>query len=182
MIPAINSITNPSMIIVMDKTATQEMIDRVLGVINEHELKSEPMYGTTRTAIGVLGDKARLEEGKILRLPGVKEILIVSKPYKQVSREYHPDDSLVTVGDVVFGDDTPVIIAGPCGVESEDQIYTIAKGVKERGGHMLRGGAFKPRTSPYSFQGLGEAGLKLMKEAGDAFGLPIVSRSEEHTS
>jgi len=175
MIPAINSITNPSMIIVMDKTATQEMVDRVLGVINEHELKSEPMYGTTRTAIGVLGDKARLEEGKILRLPGVKEILIVSKPYKQVSREYHPDDSLVTVGDVVFGDDTPVIIAGPCGVESEDQIYTIAKGVKERGGHMLRGGAFKPRTSPYSFQGLGEAGLKLMKEAGDAFGLPIVS-------
>ncbi|MBN2087943.1 3-deoxy-7-phosphoheptulonate synthase [Candidatus Peregrinibacteria bacterium] len=164
------------MIIVMDKNASQEMVDHVLKVVKEHDLKPEPMYGTQRVAIGVLGEKSKLDEGKISRLPGVKEILIVSKPYKRVSREYQPESSQVKINDdVIFGGGKPVIIAGPCGIESEEQFRTIAQGVKKLGANMLRGGAFKPRTSPYSFQGMGEEGLKLMKKIGDEVGLPIVS-------
>ncbi|MCK5604066.1 3-deoxy-7-phosphoheptulonate synthase, partial [Candidatus Pacearchaeota archaeon] len=146
----------------MSKDATREMTDHVLHVIEEHDLKGEAMFGTQRTAIGVIGDKQKLNEGQVVRLPGVKEILLVSKPYKKVSREYKPEDSIVEVGSVKFGTNKPVIIAGPCGVESEEQIMTIAKGVKEMGAEMLRGGAFKPRTSPYSFQGMQEEGLKLL--------------------
>ncbi|MBU0577203.1 3-deoxy-7-phosphoheptulonate synthase [Patescibacteria group bacterium] len=171
------------MIIVMDKSATKEMVDHVLNIVKEHDLKPEPMYGTTRTAIGVIGDKTKLDEGQVIRLPGVKEILLVSKPYKRVSREYQPENTLVKINDdIVFGGKKAVIIAGPCGVESEEQIRTIAKGVKKLGAQMLRGGAFKPRTSPYSFQGMGVDGLKLMKEVGDEVGLPIVSEciSTEH--
>ena len=160
----------------MEKNATQEMVDHVLHIVEEHDLKPEPMYGTQRVAIGVIGEKSKLDEGRVSRLPGVKEILVISKPYKRVSREYQPEDSVVEVGDVKFGGENPaVIIAGPCGVESEEQIMTIAEGVKKRGAHMLRGGAFKPRTSPYSFQGMGEDGLKLLRKAGDTFGLPVVS-------
>lgn len=164
------------MIIVMDKNATKDMVDHVLEVIKEHDLAPEPMYGTTRTAIGVLGDKEKLNEANVTRLPGVSEILIISKPYKRVSREFKPENTLVKINDsVVFGGDKPVIIAGPCGVESEDQINIIAEGVKKLGANMLRGGAFKPRTSPYSFQGMGVEGLKLLKEAGNKFGLPVIS-------
>ena len=171
-----NNINNPTMIIVMDKNATQEMVDHVLQVIKDHDLKPEPMYGTTRTAIGVIGDKSKIREGNVTRLPGVKEILRVSKPYKRVSREFKPDSTLVKINnDVIFGSEKAVIVAGPCGVESEEQIRTIAKGIKELGADMLRGGAFKPRTSPYSFQGMGAEGLRLLKEVGDEFGLPIVS-------
>ncbi|MBU0727572.1 3-deoxy-7-phosphoheptulonate synthase [Patescibacteria group bacterium] len=164
------------MIIVMDKNATKEMVDHVIQIVKDHDLIPEPSYGTTRIVIGVLGDRSKLREGNIARLPGVKEILLVSKPYKRVSREFQSESTLVKINDdVIFGDNKPVIIAGPCGVESKEQIRTIAKGVKELGADMLRGGAFKPRTSPYSFQGMGADGLKLLKEVGDEFGLPIVS-------
>jgi len=165
------------MIIVMQNTATAEMVDEVVNVIKEHGLDVEVMHGTTRVAIGVLGDKTKLREDNVVRLPGVKEILVISKPYKKVSREYKADDSVVTVSDSVKfgGNNKPVIIAGPCTVESEEQVMTIAKGVKERGAQMLRGGAFKPRTSPYSFQGHGVKGLVMLKKAGEAAGLPVVS-------
>ncbi len=164
------------MIIVMHNTATPEMVDHVVKVVKEHGLNTEVMHGESRVAIGVLGDKTKLDEGNIIRLPGVKETLIISKPYKKVSREYKADDSVVTVKDVKFGNGNPaVIIAGPCTVESEEQTMTIAKGVKERGAKMLRGGAFKPRTSPYSFQGHGVKGLEILRKAGDEVGLPIVS-------
>ncbi|MFH0838177.1 MAG: 3-deoxy-7-phosphoheptulonate synthase [Patescibacteria group bacterium] len=165
------------MIIVMQNTATREMVDHVVKVIKEHGLNTEVMHGTTRVAIGVLGDKTQLEEGNVIRLPGVKEILAVSKPYKKVSREYKIDDTVVEVaGSVKFGGANPaVIIAGPCTVESEEQIMTIAKGVKAHGAKMLRGGAFKPRTSPYAFQGHGVEGLKMLRKAADSVGLPIVS-------
>ncbi|MBN2096142.1 3-deoxy-7-phosphoheptulonate synthase [Candidatus Peregrinibacteria bacterium] len=170
------------MIVVMHKDATREMTEHVLHIIEEHGLRGEAMYGDQRTAIGVIGEKEKLEEGKVMRLPGVKEILLVSKPYKKVSREYKPENTVVKIGDAEFGAGKPVIIAGPCGVESEDQIMTIAKGVKERGAHMLRGGAFKPRTSPYSFQGMEEKGLKLLSQAREATGLPVVTEliSVEH--
>lgn len=170
-----NNLTQTIMIVVMQHTATREMSEHVLKIIEEHGLKGEPMYGTQRTAIGVLGDKDKLDEGKVLRLPGVKEILLVSKPYKKVSREYKPENTVVEVCGVKFGAGTPVIIAGPCGVESEEQIITIAHGVKKLGAHMLRGGAYKPRTSPYSFQGMGEEGLKLLAKAKKETGLPIVT-------
>jgi len=165
------------MIIVMQNTATKKMVDEVVEVIKEHDLNTEVMHGESRVAIGVLGDKTKLDEGNIIRLPGVKETLVVSKPYKKVSREYKMDDTVVQVGDnVKFGGNNPaVIIAGPCTVESEEQVMTIAKGVKERGGQMLRGGAFKPRTSPYSFQGHGVKGLEMLKKAGQAAGLPVIS-------
>lgn len=166
----------------MQKDATREMIDQVLHIIEEHDLKGEAMFGIQRTAIGVIGDKQKLNEDQVVRLPGVKEILLVSKPYKKVSREYKPEDSIVKVGPVKFGTKKPVIIAGPCGVESENQIMTIAKGVKEMGAEMLRGGAFKPRTSPYSFQGMQEEGLKLLAQARKETGLPVVTEliSVEH--
>lgn len=159
----------------MQKSATRDMVDHVMQVIENHGLKGEPMFGTQRTAIGVLGDKQNLDEGNVTRLPGVKEILLVSKPYKKVSREYKPENSVVKVGSVKFGIGKPVIIAGPCGVESEEQIMTIAREVKRLGADMLRGGAFKPRTSPYSFQGMGEEGLKLLAKARKETGLPIIS-------
>lgn len=175
--------TEPQMIVVMQNTATKEMVDHVVDIINSHELKPEVMYGTQRTAIGVLGDKTKLDEGQIIRLPGVKEILVVSKPYKKVSREYKQDNTVVKINDEVqFGAGKPVIIAGPCTVESEDQLMTIAKEVKKLGANMLRGGAFKPRSSPYSFQGHGVEGLKMLKKVREETGLPIVTEimSTEH--
>ncbi len=164
------------MIVVMQNTATSEMVDEVVKIVKDHGLDTEVMHGTIRVAIGVLGDKTKLEDGMIVRLPGVKEILAVSKPYKKVSREYKPEDSIVTVKGVKFGGkNPPVIIAGPCAIESEEQVMSIAKGVKKLGAKMLRGGAFKPRTSPYSFQGLGMDGLMMLKRAGEAVDLPIIS-------
>lgn len=170
------------MIVVMQNTATREMVDHVVKIIKDHELKPEVMYGEQRTAIGVLGDKTKLDEGQIIRLPGVKEILVVSKPYKKVSREYKQDNTVVKVKDIEFGSGHPVIIAGPCTVESEEQIMTIARGVKKLGANMLRGGAFKPRSSPYSFQGHGVEGLKMLKKASEETGLPVVTEimSTEH--
>jgi len=173
--PATKSVTTIPMIVVMQKSATREMTKHVLDVIEGRGLRGEAMFGDQRTAIGVIGDKQKLEEGAVLRLPGVKEILLVSKPYKKVSREYKPENTVVKVGDVEFGNGTPVMIDGPCGVESEDQIINIAKQVKEMGANMLRGGAFKPRTSPYSFQGMGKEGIDLLVKAGKAVGLPIIS-------
>jgi len=170
-----NSLTQIHMIVVMHKDATKQMTEHVLRIIEEHGLRGEAMFGEQRTAIGVIGDKEKLDEGKVMRLPGVKEILLVSKPYKKVSREYKPENTIVKVGNVEFGKAKPVIIAGPCGVESENQILTIARGVKKSGAQMLRGGAFKPRTSPYSFQGMGEKGLKLLAKARKETGLPIVT-------
>lgn len=164
------------MIVVMNNTATQEMIDHVAQVVHNHDLKTEVMYGEQRTAIGVLGDVTKIDEGNIIRLPGVKEVLRVSKKYKRVSREYKADDSVVEVNSVKFGgDNPPVMIAGPCTVESREQTLSIAEDVAKLGVNMLRGGAFKPRTSPYSFQGLGEEGLKILAEARDKTGLPVVT-------
>jgi 3-deoxy-7-phosphoheptulonate synthase len=164
------------MIVVMQNTATKEMTEHVVNLIKSHALKADVMYGEQRIAIGVLGDKTRLDEGHVLRCPGVKEILVVSKPYKKVSREYKPENTLVKINDnVIFGTDNQVIIAGPCAVESEEQTMTIARAVKKMGARMLRGGAFKPRTSPYAFQGHGEAGLRILKKASKETGLPVVT-------
>ena len=140
------------------------------------DLTASPIPGSERTAIGVLGNKGYVDDISIRDLPGVKDIIHVSKPYKMVSRDFHPRPTIIKIGSVEIGEGrSPVIIAGPCAVESEDQIIRTARAVKAAGAELLRGGAFKPRTGPYTFQGLKEEGLKLLALAKKETGLPIVS-------
>jgi 3-deoxy-7-phosphoheptulonate synthase len=139
-------------------------------------LRAEPIPGSERTAIGVLGNQGYVDDATIRELPGVREVIHVSKPYKLVSRDFHPAPTIVDAAGVQVGDgQTPVVIAGPCSIESEEQMLTSARQVKAAGAHILRGGAFKPRTGPHSFQGLGIEGLKYLRAAGDAAGLPVVT-------
>ena len=164
------------MLIVMDHHASSEQIDAVIGAVRSLGLTAEPIPGSLRTAIGVLGNQGYVDDSTIRNLPGVKETIHVSKPYKMASRDFHPEPSVVKVGAVRIGDGLrPVMMAGPCSVESEEQIRTAASQVKAAGAQLLRGGAFKPRTGPYSFQGLGVEGLKMLHQAGRDHGLPVIS-------
>lgn len=164
------------MLIVMKNSASRSDIQAVLDAMNELDLKAEKLPGAQRTVIGIMGNKNYVDQNRVINFPGVKEIIHVTKKYKRVSREFKPENTIVKIGDdIAFGGGNPVIIAGPCAVESYDQLLTIAKGVKELGAVMLRGGAFKPRTSPYSFQGLGEEGLKIMKRVSDEVSIPFIS-------
>lgn len=164
------------MLIVMHHHATQEQIDQVLAAVETMGLKAEPIPGSLRTAIGVLGNQGYVDDSTIRTLPGVRETIHVSKPYKLVSRDFHPEPTIVAVGGVRFGDgQRPVMIAGPCSIETEAQMLAAAEQVKAGGAQMLRGGAFKPRTGPHSFQGLGIEGLKYLHQAGKASGLPVVT-------
>ena len=164
------------MLIVMHHKAGQKQIDAVLRAVGKIGLKAAPIPGSERTAIGVLGNKGYVDDSTIRDLPGVQEVIHVSKPYKLVSRDFHPRPTLVRVGALEIGEGRrPVIAAGPCAVESEEQILKTARGVKKSGADMLRGGAFKPRTGPHTFQGLREEGLKLLAMAGKETGLPIVT-------
>jgi len=164
------------MLIVMHHHATKEQVDHVIAAINALGLTAEPIPGSLRTAIGVLGNQGYVDDSTIRTLPGVRETIHVSKPYKMVSRDFHPVPSVIDVSGVKFGDgQKPVIIAGPCSIETEEQMMAAAKEVKAGGGQMLRGGAFKPRTGPHSFQGLGIEGLKYLQQAGKEYSLPVVT-------
>lgn len=164
------------MLIVMHHSATAEQVKAVTDAVESMGLTAEPIPGSLRTAIGVLGNQGYVDDTTIRELPGVREVIHVSKPYKLVSRDFHPESSVVEVGEVKFGDGhPPVLIAGPCSVESEAQMLAAARVVKQNGAQMLRGGAFKPRTGPHSFQGLGVEGLKYLRQAGDAEGLPVIT-------
>ncbi len=163
------------MLIVMRSDATEAQVEEVLKVIRDLGFKPHPMPGATRTAIGITGNQAAIDPAHFEMLPGVAEAIRVSKPYKLVSRDLKHDDTVVRVGDVDIGGPEPAIIAGPCAVESRDQTMAIAEVVASCGVRLFRGGAFKPRTSPYSFQGLGAEGLKILAEARDRFGLSIVT-------
>lgn len=164
------------MLIVMKNTATKKDIDAVVKAMQKLSLKAEKLPGAQRTVIGIMGNKEYIDQNRIMNFPGVKEIIHVTKKYKLVSRECSPKNTLVKVGKkVIFGGKKPVIIAGPCAIESYKQLLKIARNVKKLGADMLRGGAYKPRTSPYSFQGLEEKGLKIMKKVSDEAGIPIVS-------
>lgn len=164
------------MLIVMHHHATAEQIDQVIAAVAAMGLKAEPIPGSLRTAIGVLGNQGYVDDSSIRTLPGVRETIHVSKPYKMVSRDFHPESTVVDVKGVRFGDgENPVVIAGPCSIETEEQMLTAAEQVKAGGAQMLRGGAFKPRTGPHSFQGLGIEGLKYLQQAGKASGLPVVT-------
>ena len=164
------------MLIVMHHSATDEQVHAVTDAVEAMGLVAEPIPGSLRTAIGVLGNQGYVDDTTIRELPGVREVIHVSKPYKLVSRDFHPEASVVEAGGVKFGDgQPPVLIAGPCTVESEEQMLAAARLVKKHGAQMLRGGAFKPRTGPHTFQGLGVEGLKYLRQAGDAEGLPVIT-------
>ena len=166
------------MLVVMENHATQEQIDRVVHVIEEMGYSARPMPGGQRTAVGLVGNDGRVDSSRIEALPGVAEVIHVTKPYKQVSREWKQENTLVGIAPgVVFGGNDIQIIAGPCSVESEHQIVTAARLVREAGATALRGGAFKPRSSPYSFQGMGKRGLELLTLARRETGLAIVTEA-----
>jgi len=168
------------MLVVMKNDATKEQVDAVLQEIKRMGFRGVPMPGALRTAICIIGNKGPVEDTRLRALPGVKETIPVTKSYKLVSRETHPESTVVAVGDIKIGGGEPVIMAGPCAVESEEQALTIARLVKQHGAQVYRGGAFKPRTSPYSFQGLGEKGLKILQKVRQETGLLIITEATDN--
>ena len=164
------------MLIVMNHNATQADVETIVKTVQDMGFRAEPIPGSERTAIGVIGNHGYVDDTKILELSGVQRVIHVSKPYKLVSRDFHPEDTIVDVAGVKVGQGCrPIVVGGPCAVESEEQIVKTALFVKKVGGDMLRGGAFKPRTGPHTFQGLREEGLRLLAIAGRESGLPIVT-------
>jgi 3-deoxy-7-phosphoheptulonate synthase len=163
------------MLIVMDSQATPEDVRRVVTAVEGVGLTAHAIPGAQRTAIGVTGNRGSVESAAFENLPGVAEVIAVTAPYKLVSRETKREDTVVSVGGVAVGGPAVVVVAGPCAVESEKQALDIARHVRDAGATLYRGGAFKPRTSPYSFQGLGEEGLKILARVREETGLPIVT-------
>jgi len=162
-------------IIVMSHQASAAQVDSVVDKIKEVGLTPEISKGEDRSVIGVIGGNAYAYREAFAHLPGIQEIVQITKPYKLASREWQPRDTIVDVGGVKIGGPEPVMMAGPCSVEGLDMLLETARHVASRGAKVLRGGAFKPRTSPYSFQGLGEAGLKMLAEARDETGLRVIT-------
>ncbi len=166
------------MLVVMQHGASQSDVDRVVRTIEELGYQARPMPGAQRTAVGLVGNDGRVDSSRIEALPGVSQVIHVSQPYKQVSREWRPEDTVVQIAPGVrVGGSEVVVIAGPCSVESEEQILRSARAVVAAGGTALRGGAFKPRSSPYAFQGLGKKGLELLALARRETGLPIITEA-----
>ena len=166
------------MLIVMRHGATDEELRRVVAVIEEMGYQARQMPGAQRVAVGLVGNDGRVESSRLEGLPGVQEVIHVSKPYKQVSREWKAEATVVRLpGGVSVGGTDVVAMAGPCSVENERQIIEAARAVREAGAVVLRGGAFKPRTSPYAFQGLGRPGLKLLAKAREETGLLICTEA-----
>lgn len=162
------------MIIIMRPNASQEAIDKVAEQVEAAGLKVHLSKGDEVTIIGVVGDKSKLHRSNIEILKGVDKVVQVTESYKLVNKKFHPEDSKIQVKDTWIGPDTFTVMAGPCAIESHDQLLSCAEEVKKAGATILRGGAFKPRTSPYSFQGLEEEGLRYMEEAGRATGLATI--------
>ena len=163
------------MIVVMRKDCTKEQLRAVQRRIEGHGLKAHLSEGVERTVVGVLGQTYPELKGELEILPGVLEVVPITKPHKLSSREFKKEDSVVRVGDVAIGSDELVVMAGPCAVEDEQQLMSTARAVKAVGAKILRGGAFKPRSSPYSFRGMGVKGLQLLAKAREATGLPVVT-------
>ncbi len=171
------------MLVMMKAQATAEQIEAVCRKIEGMGYRAHPIPGSTRTAIGITGNRGPVEAAGLEAMPGVVECVPVSKPYKLVGRELKPETTEVDLGDgAVIGSRELAIIAGPCAVESREQALTIAGRVKKVGAKFFRGGAYKPRTSPYSFQGLAEEGLKILSEVRDRFGLKIVTEAVDNES
>src|SRR5882672_1166991 len=161
------------MLIVMKSDATQAQIETVLRVVEELGYKAHPMPGATRTAIGITGNQTAVDPSHFENMPGVADAIRVSKPYKLISLDLRPEKTIVRVGDATIGGDELAIIAGPCAIESRNQAFAIAESVRRSGARFFRGGAYKPRTSPYAFQGLGEEGLRILADIRETYGLKI---------
>jgi len=163
------------MIIVMKPGATSAQIEAVSERLVELGFKTHPIYGQEKTVIGAIGDKKALSSEAIINLPGVEKIVPIMKPYKLVSRELKETPTIIRIGNVPVGGWSLVVMAGPCAVENEEQLLVTARAIKSAGANILRGGAYKPRTSPYSFKGLEEEGLKMLSRAREEVGLPFVT-------
>jgi len=170
------------MLIVMNAGATKAEVADVIRVIEALGFRAHPMPGATRTAIGVTGNQGAVDLSHFENLPGVAEAIRVTKPYKLITLDLRPERTVVDVGGAKIGDGSLAIIAGPCAVESREQVFAVAKAVQRSGAQFFRGGAFKPRTSPYSFAGLGEEALKILTEVRETFGLKIVSEALDNTT
>lgn len=171
------------MLIVMNHNATPDEIEAVKAQIVEIGFQPRPIPGELRVAIGIVGNDGPVDPAPFQDLPGVAQCIPVSSPYKQVSREWHPDDTVITLPNgAKIGGGAICVMAGPCSVESREQLLETAERVARAGATVLRGGAFKPRTSPYAFQGLGEEGLKFMAEARERFGLAVITEAIDHES
>jgi 3-deoxy-7-phosphoheptulonate synthase len=163
-------------IIILKPNSTQDHIDHIVERLTELGLRPEVSKGIKRTLIGVIGEEDVVRNAPLLAMPGVAEVVPILKPYKLASREIQPNDSMIDVGfGVTIGGGSLGMIAGPCAIESEERLFEIARDVKKAGANILRGGAFKPRTSPYSFQGLGEEGLKILRRVGDELQMPVIT-------
>jgi len=163
------------MILVIRPDATLAQIEHVIETVKELGYTPHVSRGESRTIVGVIGDETKTSPENLKAIPGVEQVLPILKPFKLASREFHKEESIVYVGKVRIGGGSLAMIAGPCAVESYEVMDTVAKYVKAGGANILRGGAFKPRTSPYAFQGKGEDGLKLLREIGDKYDMPVVT-------
>ena len=165
------------MLIVMSHDAAQSDFDRVVEVIESLGYKANIIPGENRAAIGITGNSGPVDSSAFENLPGVVTTIRVTKPYKLASLDFHPAKSIVKIGNAAVGGDELTLIAGVCSVENRNQLFTVAKTVAQSGAQLFRGGAFKPRTNPYAFQGLGEAGLQMLAEVREEFGMPIVTEA-----
>ncbi|QDT61852.1 Phospho-2-dehydro-3-deoxyheptonate aldolase [Stieleria bergensis] len=163
------------MILILKGGATDDQIDHVIERVEAMGLQAHLSRGTFRTIIGIIGDETQIVVESIRAIPAVAKVVPVLPPYKLASREAHPDASVVDVSGVKIGGGNVALIAGPCSVEEEDRMHRIAESVVSAGANIFRGGAFKPRTSPYAFQGLGEEGLRRLRDVGQAYGVPVVT-------
>ncbi|MFC1555546.1 3-deoxy-7-phosphoheptulonate synthase [candidate division KSB1 bacterium] len=163
------------MVIVMKQNASEEEIQKVISRLVDLGFDIHRSTGAAKTILGAIGEKRGLDLRDIEVMEGVKEVIRITEPYKLVGRAFHPENTVIEIGDVKIGGSEVVVMAGPCSIESKEQIFTLAEIVSKMGAKILRGGAFKPRSSPYSFQGLGEEGLKMMRKAADKFNLLTVT-------
>jgi 3-deoxy-7-phosphoheptulonate synthase len=162
------------MVVVMKERATDQQIDAVIARLIDLGMDVHKSSGVTRTVLGVVGSQ-KIDKALVELLDGVHEVLRITEPYKRASRTFKPDDTVVRVGDVLIGGNEVIVMAGPCSAETNEQVHASAAAAKRAGAKILRGGAFKPRSSPYSFQGLGEPGLVMLRNAADAHGMKLVS-------
>ena len=169
------------MLIVMKPGAAPQDVDAVVTLIQEIGLRPHPMPGATRTAIGITGNTGPIDARRFETLPGVADVIRVTKPYKLITLDLRPEKTVVRVGDATIGGSELAIIAGPCAIENRDQAFAVAEAVQQSGARFFRGGVWKPRSSPYAFQGLGEKGWKIMSEIREAFGLKIVTEALEES-
>jgi 3-deoxy-7-phosphoheptulonate synthase len=168
-----------SMIVIMKHGATSAQIANIIARVEQMGCQADVSEGDEHTVIGVIGNGRPLDQEQLERMTGVERTVIVAKPFRRASRDFHPQDTVVPINGVSVGGEQVIVMAGPCSVEGEEQLLETARLVKEAGAHILRGGAFKPRTSPYSFQGLGEQGLRILAKARQETGLPIVTEVME---